>query len=189
LLRFGELTRVWVPSELEEAARDLVRAREDARADLMRARHRLSKLLLRHGLLWRRSAWTREHDRWLAGLRFEGVLAVCFDESYGGVLDAKARRDRLDGAIAELAAAGPYADVVGRLCSLRGVSTLTALGSRSSSGLRTGSRSPSSATTTCGSSTSRRGRSGASLGSRTIRTGRPTAAGETLSGGVALRCA
>ena len=127
LLRLGELTAVRVPEEREEAARDLVRAREDARADLMRARHRLSKLLLRHELLWERSAWTREHDRWLAGLRFEGPLAVCFDESYGGVLAAKARRDRLDRAIAELAATPPYADVVARLCCLRGVSTLTAL--------------------------------------------------------------
>jgi transposase len=127
LLRLGELTAVRVPGEREEAARDLVRAREDARADLMRARHRLSKLLLRHGLLWQRSAWTREHGRWLAGLRFDGPLAVCFDESYGGVLEAKARRDRLDRVIAELAAAPPYADVVARLCCLRGVSTLTAL--------------------------------------------------------------
>ena len=127
LLRLGELTAVRVPDELEEAARDLVRAREDARADLMRVRHRLSKLLLRHELLWQRSAWTREHDRWLAGLRFEGPLAVCFDESYGGVLAAKARRERLDRAIAELAVTAPYADVVARLCCLRGVSTLTAL--------------------------------------------------------------
>jgi transposase len=127
LLRLGELTAVRVPDELEEAARDLVRAREDARADLMRARHRLSKLLLRHGLLWPRSAWTREHDRWLARLRFQGPLAVCFDESYGAVLQAKTRRDRLDQAIAELAAAPAYADVVSRLCCLRGISTLTAL--------------------------------------------------------------
>jgi hypothetical protein len=52
LLRLGELTRVRVPSELEEAARDLVRTREDARADLMRARHRLSKLL------WRGTGWS-----------------------------------------------------------------------------------------------------------------------------------
>jgi transposase len=52
LLRLDELTSVRVPSEFEEAARDLVRAREDAGAALMRARHRLSKLLLRHGLLW-----------------------------------------------------------------------------------------------------------------------------------------
>ena len=115
LLRLGELTTVRVPSELEEAGRDLVRAREDARADLMRARHRLSKLLLRHGLLWERTAWTGEHDRWLRRLRFAGVSAVCFDESYGTVLQTKAR-DRLDEAIIELAGAPWYADVVARLC-------------------------------------------------------------------------
>ena len=61
LLRIGELPAVRVPSEAEEAARDLVRAREDARGDLMRARHRLSKLLLRQGIVWDRSAWTGEH--------------------------------------------------------------------------------------------------------------------------------
>src|SRR5438067_1052201 len=127
LLRLGELTAVRVPSELEEQTRDLVRAREDTRADLMRARHRLSKLLLRHGLLWERSAWTREHDRWLAGLRFAGPLALCFDESFGAVLEAKARRDRLDRAIVEAAAAPTYADTVARLCCLRGISTLSAL--------------------------------------------------------------
>jgi transposase len=56
LLRLGELTAVRVPSLEQEAARDLVRAREDARCDLMRARHRLSRLLLRQGLLWEGSA-------------------------------------------------------------------------------------------------------------------------------------
>ena len=127
LLRLGELTAVRVPDELEEAARDLVRAREDARGDLMRARHRLSKLLLRHGLLWERKAWTGGHDRWLRGLRFSGPLALCFDECYGNALQAKARRDRLDQAIAELASTPPYHDVVARLCCLRGISTLTAL--------------------------------------------------------------
>src|SRR3954469_10644155 len=52
LLRLGEITAVRVPGPDEEAARDLVRAREDARGDLMRARHRLSKLLLRHGAVY-----------------------------------------------------------------------------------------------------------------------------------------
>src|SRR5438270_6502253 len=94
LLRLGELTAVRVPSELEEQTRDLVRAREDARADLTRGRHRLSKLLLRHGLLWERSAWTREHEGWLRGLRFAGRLALCSDESCGAVLAARARPDR-----------------------------------------------------------------------------------------------
>src|SRR5439155_1397467 len=109
LLRLGELTPVRVPDELEEATRDLVRAREDARSDLMRARHRLSKLLLRHGMVYDATAWTRAHDAWLRRQRFRsGPLAVVFDECYGRMLDAKARRDALDRAITELARArGP----------------------------------------------------------------------------------
>jgi transposase len=127
LLRLGEISPVRVPEPEEEAARDLVRAREDARGDLMRARHRLSKLLLRHGLLYEATAWTRAHDTWLRRQRFQGgPLAIVFDECYGRMLDAKTRRDALDEAIAELAATAPYVDVVERLVCLRGVSTLTA---------------------------------------------------------------
>ena len=125
--RFGEITAVRVPGPDEEAARDLVRAREDARGDLMRARHRLSKLLLRHGAVYDATAWTRAHDAWLRKQRFQsGPLAIVFDECYGRMVDAKTRRDALDKAIAELAATPPYVDVVERLVCLRGVSTLTA---------------------------------------------------------------
>jgi transposase len=127
LLRLDEITPVRIPTLEEEAARDLVRAREDARGDLMRARHRLSKLLLRHGLVYDATAWTRAHDVWLRRQRFRsGPLAIVFDECYGRMLDAKTRRDALDKAIAELAAAPPYVDVVERLVCLRGISTLTA---------------------------------------------------------------
>src|SRR5438093_320843 len=128
LLRLGELVPVRVPEPHEEAARDLVRAREDARGDLMRARHRLSKLLLRHGLVYDASAWTLAHDAWLRRQRFESrPLALAFDESYAAMLQAKTRRDALDRAIVELAAEPPFAEIVGRLVCLRGVSTLTAL--------------------------------------------------------------
>ncbi len=128
LLRLGELVAVRVPDPVGEEARDLVRAREDARGDLMRARHRLSKLLLRHGLVYEGSAWTRAHDTWLRRQRFAGrVLALACDESYGAVAQAKGRRDALDQAIVELAGEPPFVEVVGRLCCLRGVSTLTAL--------------------------------------------------------------
>jgi len=127
LLRLGELVPVRVPEPHEEAARDLVRAREDARGDLMRARHRLSKLLLRHGIVYDASAWTHAHDAWLRQQRFPSrPLALAFDECYGAVLQAKTRRDALDAAIGEIAAEPPFADVVGRLVCLRGVSTLTA---------------------------------------------------------------
>ena len=129
LLRLGELVSVRVPEPHEEAARDLIRAREDVRGDLMRARHRLSKLLLRHGLVYDAAAWTLAHDAWLRRQRFESrPLVLAFDDCYGAVLQAKARRDTLDAAIVELAAEPPFVEIVGRLCCLRGVSTLTALG-------------------------------------------------------------
>ena len=66
LLRLDEYVAVSVPTVDQENARDLVRAREDARGDLMRARHRLSKLLLRQGIVYSGGqAWTGAHDTWL----------------------------------------------------------------------------------------------------------------------------
>jgi hypothetical protein len=100
LLHIGELPGVGVPTVAEEAARDLVRAREDARADLMRARHRLSKLLVRQGWSWTARPGPSA-GRWLvkvaAGLTRPG-LGVAVDEAHGAVLAIQARRDRLDGA-------------------------------------------------------------------------------------------
>ena len=128
LLRLGELVAVRVPEPHEEAARDLIRAREDARGELMRARHRLSKLLLRHGLVYDAAAWTLAHDAWLRRQRFDSrPLQLALEESYAAAMQAKARRDGLDEAIVELAGEPPFAETVGRLCCLRGVGTLTAL--------------------------------------------------------------
>ena len=128
LLRLGELVPVRVPEPHEEQARDLVRAREDARGELMRARHRLSKLLLRHGVVYDASAWTLAHDQWLRRQRFASrPLAIAFEESYAAILQAKTRRDALDEAIVEVAAEPPFAEIVGRLVCLRGIATLTAL--------------------------------------------------------------
>src|SRR3954465_7757358 len=70
LLHLGEIVAVTVPSAEQEAARDLVRAREDVRGDLMSARHRLSKLLLRQGIVYSGGkAWTGVHERWLGAQR------------------------------------------------------------------------------------------------------------------------
>jgi transposase len=71
LLAAGQLQPVAVPSPALEAARHLARARERVRGDLMRARHRVSKLLLLHGRVYERSAWTKTHRRWLERQRFE----------------------------------------------------------------------------------------------------------------------
>ena len=127
LLRLEELTAVRVPDLAEEAARDLVRAREDARGDLMRARHRLSKLLLRRGLLWEQRTWTQAHELWLTRQRFpERPLQVAYEEALAAMVSVRERRDALDAAIAVEALEEPWAAVVSRLTCLRGVSTLTA---------------------------------------------------------------
>ena len=89
LLRLGEITPVRVPTIEQETARDLVRAREDVRGDLMRARHRLSKLLLRHGMVYSGGrAWTGAHDVWLrarAGALSSPALRLAFDADYEAV--------------------------------------------------------------------------------------------------------
>lgn len=130
LLRLDEVTPVSVPTVEQEAARDLVRAREDCRADLMRARHRTSKLLLRHGIVYYGGqAWTGAHDAWLrhdaAPALTNKATRAAFDAEYETVLASKARRDRLGQAITDLAMDSEFTPVVNRLCCLRGVSTLT----------------------------------------------------------------
>src|SRR6476469_4939964 len=127
LLRLGELVAVRVPEPHEEAARDLVRAREDARGELMRARHRLSKLLLRQGIVYSGGqAWTEAHDRWLRRQHFDqAATRATFESDYEATLTMTGRRDRLDKAIAEMAGDSEFTPIVRRLCCLRGVSTLT----------------------------------------------------------------
>ena len=127
LLHIGELPAVRVPTEAQEAARDLVRAREDTRGDLMSARHRCSKLLLRHGIVyWGGTAWTAAHELWLRGQRFDQPgLQTAFDEAFDTMLATLARRDRLDAAIAVMAAQQPWASMVTRLACVRGIATLT----------------------------------------------------------------
>jgi transposase len=130
LLRLDEITAVAIPTADQKAARDLVRAREDCRGDLMRARHRLSKLLLRHGIVYYGGdAWTGKHDVWLRTMALPQLTSratrLTFDSDYENVLTVKARRDRLDTAIGEMAADSEFTELVHRLGCLRGVSTLT----------------------------------------------------------------
>ena len=129
LLRLGEITAVTVPDADVEAVRDLVRAREDARADLMRVRHRLSKLLLRQGRVYSGGqAWNGVHETWLRRQRFDDVhTRAAFDHHFDAVLTATAARDRLDEQIVTVAASPRWADPVNRLGCLRGISALTGL--------------------------------------------------------------
>lgn len=131
LLTIGGLHPVRVPSTVEEALRDLVRAREDLRGDLMRARHRLGKLLLRHDLRFEGPGgnWTARHREWLGRVELgdRGAQVALLD--YLGAVDALlVRRATLEAAVGELAPDSPWAETVARLRCLRGIDTLTAVG-------------------------------------------------------------
>lgn len=129
MLAVGNIVEVAVPSEAMEAARDLSRAREDCRHDLMRARHQLSKFLLRKGISYEagKTAWTKAHRRWLSALEFDDACErLVFGEYLEAVRSLELRRDRLNDAIAERAAEPDLAPVVTALRCLRGISTVAA---------------------------------------------------------------
>ena len=130
LLAAGQLHPVRVPGPEEEALRDLVRAREGVRMDLMRARHRLSKLLLRHGIRFEDGhAWTERHRQWLAAVELDWPAAQSTMLDCRGAIDALViRRDQLEREIVRLLPTSPWTVQVGRLRCLRGIDTLTAVG-------------------------------------------------------------
>ena len=101
LLHLGQIVEVTIPSVAQEAARDLVRAREDCRGDLMTVRHRISKLLLRQGIVYYGGqAWTGKHELWLRAQRFDATgLQLAYDSAFEAMLACVDRRSRLDAAI------------------------------------------------------------------------------------------
>lgn len=131
LLLAGELSFVRVPSPEEERFRDLVRCREAIRADLMRARHRVSKLLLRRELRWEGpgSAWTQAHWRWLEEVEFPDLASAAVLADYlVAVRSLEQRRGFIEKTIEEGWGASPWAETIARLRCLRGIGTLSALG-------------------------------------------------------------
>ena len=130
LLVAGKLHAVRVPGPEEEALRDLVRAREAVRVDLMRCRHRLSKLLLRHGIRFDDGpAWTERHRRWLATVALGWPAAQLTLADAIGALDAlEHRRGQLEREIIAMLEGSPWQTQLGRLRCLRGIDTLTAVG-------------------------------------------------------------
>lgn len=129
--RSGDLTPVWVPDTAHEALRDLVRAREAAKKDQLRARHRLQKFLLRRGLRPPEAikTWTAKHLAWVKTLRLEQPAQAATLLDYVTEVDHACERiDRLERAIDQAIEAAPPAirSVVAALQSLRGVARISA---------------------------------------------------------------
>jgi transposase len=130
LYRAGALTAIHIPTEQEEAARDLLRCREDIRADVLRARHRLSKFLLRHGRRFTgtKKAWSLRHEAWL---RAQAWPIPALDQTHRAYLravdEAVARLRAVEAELQALLDLAPLRARVLRLRCFRGLDDLTAL--------------------------------------------------------------
>src|SRR5215471_12946422 len=130
LYRAGALTAIHIPTEQEEAARDLLRCREDIRADVLRARHRLSKFLLRHGRRFTatKKAWSKRHDAWLRSQTWPlAALEQTHRADLRTVDEAVARLRSVDDELQALVDDTVLRDRVARLRCFRGIDELTAL--------------------------------------------------------------
>jgi transposase len=131
LLAAGELTFAFVPTVEDEQFRDLLRTIEDVRGDLMRARHRLGKFLLRRGERYPGpgGAWTAKHLNWLRALRFEDACSQATFADYLASIELLiVRRATLVTTLEDAAPRSSHAPVIARLRCFRGIDTLSAAG-------------------------------------------------------------
>lgn len=128
LFEAGLLTAVYVPTEDDEAVRDLCRCRDDLRRQLMTARHHLSKWLMRRALVWQRKNWTGVHRKWLKELKFERAAdRFTFDSYLENIEHLEKQKSNAEARIVEVAQEVPYAQAVGRLRCFHGIDYITAL--------------------------------------------------------------
>ena len=129
LARAGELTPIRIPTEREEAVRDLCRVRVDAVQERRRARQRLGSFLLRHGRVFREAGnWTAKHTQWLNSLTFDEPAATATFGHYRSMLQmADTALQGIDDDLAAWTTREPFAAPVARLAAYRGIQPLGAL--------------------------------------------------------------
>jgi transposase len=128
-LRAGDLTRILVPDERDEAIRDLSRAREDAVAARLRVRQQMKAMLLRHGRDYVRSgSWSLAHERHLSTVRFEhAAQEIAFNEYRQASKEACERVERITQAMRELCESWRMSPVVKALMCLKGFEFVAAV--------------------------------------------------------------
>ena len=129
LYRAGELTAVYIPTVEDEAMRDLVRGREDAKRDERKAKQRLGAFLLRHGHRYPgRKTWSQAHMRWISDIRMpHPAQQITMHEYITAIHERSDRVDRLTDQIRKLLTTWRMAPVVMALQSLRGVALIVAV--------------------------------------------------------------
>jgi len=129
LARTGDLSAVRVPDAVDEAVRDLVRAREDAVREQRNGRHRLKALLLRNGIPYTgKTSWTAAHLRWLAKVSLAyPAQQIAFQEYLHSITESSARIARLEQALRDVLHDWGLMPVVQALQAMRGVQLIAAM--------------------------------------------------------------
>ncbi|MFN8612934.1 MAG: IS110 family transposase [Vulcanimicrobiota bacterium] len=124
----GLLTPIHIPTEEQESVRDFVRCRFAIRKDVVRAKHRVIKMLDRKGRLYRGNAWTTKHRDWLASQEFHlEAERLAFHHLMGNLASQESRLEEVDKQILLISQQEPYREQVSTLRGFRGVDTLTAM--------------------------------------------------------------
>lgn len=129
MLSTGNIPEVAIPDAEQEAAKDLVRMREDAREALTASKLRLAHFLIRKGHVYEKGkkTWTRAYEDWLRGLNFDTELdKTVFDEHLAKVRADMDRRNRIQKLVEEEAGSERWSPMVARLSCMKGISTYTA---------------------------------------------------------------
>lgn len=130
LLKTGEVESIYIPTEEDEATRDLLRMRDDLRKALMKSRHQLLTFLLRHKVIFTETNknWTVKHHVWLSNVKFDNqLLPQTHYYYYYSVKDSEERIRRLDEKVLEIAKSERYNTRVEKLRCLKGLDYLSAL--------------------------------------------------------------
>jgi transposase len=129
LYRAGELTSIVIPEKEQESLRDLMRAREDALEDQQRARHRLSRFVMRRGMRYLGGKnWSLGHQKWIKGIRFEDERDQMVLEEYRLAVEEQTERlKKYQEKIEEIAKQPTYQKRVSYLMALKGIQVLTAM--------------------------------------------------------------
>lgn len=128
LLRAGELDFIWVPDEVHEAVRDLVRARQAASFDVRKARQRIQSFLLKYDRHYAKKPWGALHRTWLSNQSFDHPAQQIAYENYRHAeSQAMARRDEIDAQIREILPTWSLFPLVSALQALRGIATIIAV--------------------------------------------------------------
>ena len=129
MIKNNEADTIQIPTQDDEAARDLLRCREDLKTELQRTRHQLSNFLLRQGHIYSGTTnWTGAHKTWMKKLEFPcAPQREAFDQYFCHMMEIEARLERIEASIITLAQAEQYREKVARLRCFKGIDYLTAL--------------------------------------------------------------